>query len=196
MRIIAGEARGRRLAPVQSPRVRPTGDRVREAVFSLLLARFGLPGPQTGCVLDLYAGSGALGLEALSRGAARAHFVESDGAAAATVQANLERCGFTGRGRVTRARVGDVLAAGGRRLGPEPCQLIFLDPPYAADGELVASLALLEPPLLAADAVVVAEHDTRQTLPEMVGSLHLVHHRAWGGTAMSFYRPAAAASAA
>lgn len=190
MRIIAGEARGRRLAPVRGSQVRPTGDRVREALFSLLLARVGLPAGNT-VVLDLYAGSGALGLEALSRGAAQAHFVEVDAAAAAAVQENLDRCGFADRGRVYRTSAGAFLA-GSRVAG---CGLVFLDPPYAAAEDLMASLTALAPPLLAAAAVVVAEHPVRRPPPDVAGGLRLVQRRSWGDTGMSFYRPEAASNA-
>lgn len=193
MRIIAGEARGRRLAPVSGRQVRPTADRVREALFSLLLARAGLPGPDTAVVLDLYAGSGALGLEALSRGVAQAHFVEADAAAAATVQANLEKCGFAARGTVHRCSVRAFLA--GSRRGSAGCELVFMDPPYAAAEDLLASLTALAPPLLAPDAVVVAEHHTRQPPPDTAGCLRLVHRRSWRETAMSFYRLEAASNA-
>jgi len=193
MRIIAGEARGRRLTPVRGLQVRPTGDRVREALFSLLQARFGLPGPDTAVVLDLYAGSGALGLEALSRGAALAHFVEADAAAAGTVQANLDLCGFGARGRVHRSRVNAFLAA--PRSANLGCDLVFLDPPYAQEEDLAACLAALSPPLLATHGVVVAEHDARSSPPDAAGSLRLVHRRAWGHTAMSFYRLEAASKA-
>jgi 16S rRNA (guanine966-N2)-methyltransferase len=193
MRIIAGEARGRRLAPVRGQQVRPTGDKVREALFSILLARFQRPGPDTSVVLDLYAGSGALGLEALSRGADEAHFVEMDPAAAATVQANLDLCGFTARGRVHRSSANSFLATPRQRVSG--CDLVFLDPPYADLEALPACLAALSPPLLAADAVVVAEHDARHEPPQEIGCLHRVHGRIWGPTAMSFYRPAAASNA-
>ena len=192
MRIIAGEARGRRLAAVRGREVRPTGDRVREALFSLLLARAGLPDPETTVVLDLYAGSGALGLEALSRGAVEAHFVEVDVAAAATVQENQDTCGFADRGRVHRSSVSAFLARGAG--GPAGCELIFMDPPYAAAEGLIASLTTLALPLMAPDAVVVAEHQAKQQMPDAAGCLRLVHRRIWGDTAMSFYRPEAASS--
>src|SRR3712207_9222642 len=122
MRIIAGTARGIRLAPV--PRgVRPTSDRVRESVFNSLGQFF-----EGGCVLDLYAGTGALGIEALSRGCERAVFVERDGAALAAITENLRRTGFADRAEVIRGDVGrtlDRMVADGRQFN-----LIFADPPY------------------------------------------------------------------
>jgi 16S rRNA (guanine966-N2)-methyltransferase len=131
MRIIAGTFRGRRLVPPADARVRPTSDRVREAWMSILAAA--LPGAR---VLDLYAGSGALGLEALSRGAAAADFVELGRASLAALARNVEALGVADRARVHR---GDALRFA-ERLGPGAYDLAFADPPYAHDaaGRLVA----------------------------------------------------------
>ena len=154
VRVIAGSARGRRLVVPSGPDVRPTKDMVREAVFSALASRGALV---VDAVLDLYAGSGALGIEALSRGAAGALFVEADAAAAAVITQNLETIGFAGRGTVVRSDVGRFLAAPPPRAAP--FDLVFADPPYATDdAELGAVLgALLAPGLLAPDATVVVE---------------------------------------
>jgi 16S rRNA (guanine966-N2)-methyltransferase len=142
VRIIAGTARGTRLAPAPKG-VRPTSDRVRESVFNSLGQFF-----DGGNVLDLYAGTGALGIEALSRGSQRAVFVERDGRALAAIRENLQRTGFTDRAEVVRGDVGRVLdrmLTEGRVFN-----LIFADPPYriAATevGGLVSRLgALLAP---------------------------------------------------
>lgn len=126
MRIIAGEARGRRLAAPPGTRVRPTSDRVREAVFNSL---YSLGDPIPGAaVLDLFAGSGALGLEALSRGAAGARFVEADAAARRALDANIDSLGFRDRAEVVAADALDWL---GRDA--EPADVAFADPPYAFD---------------------------------------------------------------
>ncbi len=119
MRVIAGEYRGRRLKVPPGVRTRPTADRVRESLFSILGDIAGLR------VLDLFAGSGALGIEALSRGAASAVFVERDRAAAALVQANLDALGLADRGRVVRLDVLRWLEAG------SPVDVAFADPPYS-----------------------------------------------------------------
>ena len=111
---------------------RPTTDRVREALFNLLAARLDFAGLH---VLDLYAGSGALGLEALSRGAASALFVESDARAAAVITANIAALGVRGA-RVRRGPVSSVLAAG----ATEPVDLVLADPPYELDDEQVISM--------------------------------------------------------
>lgn len=122
MRIIAGEWRGRRLAAPEGMATRPTGDRVRETLFSMLASRLG--SFEQIRVADLYAGSGALGLEALSRGAAFACFVEQDARALAAIRANIEALGARDRTR--------VLARSAESLPPErPFDLIFADPPYS-----------------------------------------------------------------
>ncbi len=151
-RIIAGEAGGRRLTVPAGEAVRPTSDRVKESVFSALG-----PGRLVGArVLDLYAGSGALGLEALSRGAAEAILVDRDPAAARAIRANIETLGFGGRAVLRQSSVTTLLA------GPrpaEPFDLALLDPPYdtpAADVEAVLRL-LAEREWLTPDATVVVE---------------------------------------
>ena len=124
MRIVSGEFGGRRLVPPTDARVRPTSDRVREAWMSILAAA--LPGAR---VLDLYAGSGALGLEALSRGAATADFVELGRASLTALARNVEALGVADRVRIHR---GDALRFA-ERLGPGTYDLAFADPPYAHD---------------------------------------------------------------
>ena len=154
MRVIAGRFRGRRLVAPSGIDTRPTSDRVREALFSIL-------GPLDGAtVLDLYAGTGALGIEALSRGADSAVFVEQDPRAAKALLTNLETLGAGGD--VRRA---DVLAAlrDARRRG-ETYSLILCDPPYRLSPDLGASLSEALGPVLAAGARVVTESDRRHPL--------------------------------
>jgi 16S rRNA (guanine966-N2)-methyltransferase len=151
-RIVAGEAGGRRLSVPPGENVRPTSDRVKESVFSALG-----PGRLVGArVLDLYAGSGALGLEALSRGAASALLVERDAAAARAIRANIEGLGFADRAVLRTAAVGAVLG------GPppeEPFDLALLDPPYDTPApDLEADLRLLvDRAWVGPDATVVVE---------------------------------------
>lgn len=173
MRITGGRLAGRRLRAPRGSGVRPTADRVREALFAWL-------GECAGArVLDLYAGSGALGLEALSRGAASAVFVERSGPAAETLRANVQALGLAERSRVRRAPVRAALRALGR--ADARFDLVLLDPPYAS-GEAEAALrALLAAGLLAPGARVVLECDRRHPPGEVAG-LALAGERRYGET--------------
>jgi 16S rRNA (guanine966-N2)-methyltransferase len=153
-RIVAGTVGGRRLAVPPGEKTRPTSDRAREAMFGTLAALLDLTGAR---VLDLFAGSGAVGLEAVSRGAAAALLVESDARAAATARDNARALGMDGQVTVRRERVERVLAG-----PPEPYDLVFADPPYAlADPELAALLHRLTEGWLAPGAVLAVERSSR-----------------------------------
>lgn len=150
MRVVAGEARGRRLVTPEGDRTRPTSDRVREAIFNALWSRGLVDGAR---VLDLFAGSGALGIEALSRGASHATFVESDRSARRAIAANLAACGFVDRADVIGTTVERFLDELHRpeRVGEAPrYDLAFCDPPYAYDAwdgllaQLPAGFAVVE----------------------------------------------------
>lgn len=163
MRIVAGQWRARTIAAPPGSGTRPTSDRVREALFSSLAS---LLGPDLGGarVLDAFAGSGALGLEALSRGAAHATFAEKDRRAAATLRANIESLGA---GTIAQVLPADVLAAARRgRVPGGPFTLLFLDPPYRIDPAVIAGLlgALDDSGALEEDATAVWEHDARSAI--------------------------------
>ncbi|MFQ5764950.1 MAG: RsmD family RNA methyltransferase, partial [Rhodospirillales bacterium] len=130
MRVIAGTARGRRLDRPPGSGVRPTAMRAREALFSILHSALGPGGLAGRKVLDLFAGSGALGLEALSRGAAAAVFVEKDPVAIAVLRANAARCLLASRATIVEADAHAWLA---RPAAGAPCDLVLADPPYAGD---------------------------------------------------------------
>ncbi len=157
-RIIAGQARGRRLAVPAGTRTRPTSARAREGLFATITA---VHGPlERARVLDLYAGSGAVGLEALSRGAARVLFVESDPAAVRVIRANMTAVGLTG-GQLIAGTVGAVLHRG---PGGEPgFNVVVADPPYAAGDDEVAAMlaALLQGRWLAPGALLAVERASR-----------------------------------
>ncbi len=160
-RIVAGEAGGRRLSVPGGRGTRPTADRVREGLFATVAALRGtLDGAR---VLDLYAGSGAVGLEALSRGAEDVLLVESDPRAARVIKANIEALGLPGA-QLTADRVERVLARGpGGRGGQRPRDLVFADPPYAAPGTEVQRVlaALRDLGWLEPGALVIVERSTR-----------------------------------
>jgi 16S rRNA (guanine966-N2)-methyltransferase len=171
VRIVAGEYKGRRLRMPRGAPTRPTADRVREALFSML-------GDVTGArVLDLYAGSGALGIEALSRGAASAVFVERDARAAAAIQANLDTVGA--EAEVSRQ---DALAF--VRRDRRSYDLVFCDPPYDSGPRIAAPLAEGLPALLSTDARIVTESDKRNPL-EL--PFPLLRERTYGDTRIAIH---------
>jgi 16S rRNA (guanine966-N2)-methyltransferase len=178
VRIVAGESKGRRLAAPDGRETRPTPERVREALFSSL--GNAVPGA---AVLDLFAGSGALGLEALSRGAARAVFVERSRRALPVLRANIASLGCQDRCRVVP---GDALKALERlaRAGAA-FDVVFLDPPYAGDLLGLALAALAGSALLAAGAVIVAEHAASAPLALPAGLVERAR-RKYGDTAVTF----------
>jgi 16S rRNA (guanine966-N2)-methyltransferase len=183
-RIVAGAARGRRLLVPAGNGTRPTSDRVREALFSSLESTFGsFAGLR---VLDLYAGSGALGLEARSRGAAYALLVESHPAAVRAIRTNVAAVGLDCV-EVQAASVRRVLAT----PPDEPFDLVLADPPYAmSDGELAAVLGALTGGWLATDAVVVVERPRRGEPVHWPHGLVADRDRRYGETTLWYGRPA------
>lgn len=183
MRVNAGTARSVPLVAPAGSQTRPTADRLKGAIFNAL----GDSGC-TGAVLDLFAGSGSLGIEALSRGAATCVFVDEAGAAARAIQANLEKTRLASQARTVTRDVFRFLAAGQAAPLPEaPFALILVDPPYALDG-IAEVLALAgAPPFAGPDTVLVLEHADRATPPEQAGSLHQVKSRVHGDSGFTIY---------
>ncbi len=178
MRIIGGDNRGRRLACPRGVATRPTSDRVKEAIFSILRDRI-----QDAVVLDLYAGTGALGLEALSRGAARAVFVERSAQAVQALRKNIQACGFEDRAQAVRASVLPYLRSA--RL-PDRVDLVFIDPPYGGrDGALTLQALTCHTEHLAGGTIVLehAAGDEPTAVPE---GLAVADARKWGDTAVTF----------
>lgn len=180
MRVIAGEHRGRRLTAVPGKGTRPTTDKVKESIFNMIGPYF-----DGGWALDLYAGTGSLGIEALSRGAERAVFVERDARAFSVVQQNVSACRLDNQAELYKNdanRALRVLAKRGLAF-----DLVFLDPPYAHQNITGEMELMQELKLLADGAWIVAEHDVDITLPEAVG--HCVQHRAaiYGDTAVTLF---------
>jgi 16S rRNA (guanine966-N2)-methyltransferase len=186
-RVIAGTARSVRLeAPGEG--TRPLGDRVKQTLFAILD-----PDLRGATFLDLFAGSGAAGIEALSRGAAHATFVERDATAIGTIKANLQRTGLADRATVTRSEVLAWLRDPARAAEPRH-GVVLLDPPYEDRAALAAALDALGP-LLTPTARVVAKHFWRDAPPARVGLLASDRERRFGETALTFYGPAATTAA-
>lgn len=192
VRIVGGSLGGRILRAPGGAATRPTSEKVREAMFNILGNILGSPlGSIAGDrVLDLFAGSGALGIEALSRGAAHATFVDSARPALLAIRGNLRELGLEDRASVV---AGDAVASVARHQPEAPWRIVFVDPPYRSDLATRAVLALPSE-RLAADAVVVIEHDRRNTPPDTLGSLLRTDQRRYGDTLISFFaRPGAPA---
>jgi 16S rRNA (guanine966-N2)-methyltransferase len=182
VRIVGGSLSGRVLRAPAGSATRPTSEKVREALFNILENRVG---SLEGChVLDLFAGSGALGIEALSRGAAHATFVDAGKPALAAIRANLAELGIAG----DRALVvgGDAVAAAARLVPAAPWRLVFVDPPYKSD---LASRAVLALPVanLIPGGTIVIEHDRHNAPPDPLGTLLRTDQRRYGDTLISFY---------
>jgi 16S rRNA (guanine966-N2)-methyltransferase len=196
-RVIAGSAAGRRLA-APGPGTRPLSDRVKQTLFAILEPR--LPGSR---FLDLCAGSGAGGIEALSRGAGLAVMVEQDGRTCRTIAENLAHTGLDGPAAIViRAEAGAWLASSAGPAGRRPASgasggpfdLVLVDPPYDQPELLESLLATLGGPaaerLLAADPIVVAKHFWRAAPPARIGLLRSTRERRFGETTLTFYRRA------
>ena len=180
MRVIAGSHRGRRLSGPQGTVQRPTSDKVREALFSILGAQ--VPGSR---FLDLYAGTGAVGIEALSRGASTVTFVESDPKALQLLQKNLRTCQLLDRAQV---RVGQAAAFLERKdWWGDPYDVLFADPPYAALDELDILIHAWRPGLLSEHATMIIEQDSRTELPASIDHAALIRRYVYGDTALYLY---------
>ena len=179
MRIIAGEMRSRKLKAPEGMDTRPTADRVKEALFSILLNR--LPGAR---VLDLYGGSGALALEALSRGAANAVIVDLSAKACQAIQENIDTLGCRDRARLLRMK--DTAALAALQKQGDVFDLIFLDPPYRMDTAPICA-AIVEMGLLRQGGTVIVEH-SRETPPKVQPPLRMTDHREYGVAGLSFYQ--------
>lgn len=188
MRVIAGALKGRRLAAPDWEGLRPTSDKLRGTLFNILAPRV-----RGARVLDGYAGTGAVGIEALSRGAAHVTFVERDPRAARLIAANLAHCGVADRHAIIRVGFASVRGA----LPAGDFDLVFLDPPYGA-AELGAALetaaalggpatAASDAPVVRPDALLIVEHARRDPAPEAAGVLRRTRTVESGDSALSFY---------
>ena len=178
MRAITGTARGRRLKTLEGSDVRPTTDRVKEAIFSVI--QFDLEGRR---LLDLFAGSGQMGIEALSRGAKEAVFVDSAAASVAVVRENLKTCGLQKAAVVVQ---GDALAYLRPRAGRAEFDIAFLDPPYGKGvlQSVLPDVASVMKPI----GVIICECPTDEALPPQIGAFAIDREYRYGKIKVTFYR--------
>jgi len=191
LRIIGGTAKGRRLqTPPKSPAgpsggllIRPTADRAREALFSIIGNEV-----EGAAVLDLFAGTGALGLEALSRGAQSAVFVDKSVQSTDLIKKNIELCGFSDKSFIIKRDLAKSLSSLERLLPGKEFSMIFIDPPYRKALCLKILEELSSGNILVSSGLVVAEDDSGNELPESIGSLVLSDRRKYGDTGFWLYR--------
>lgn len=187
MRIIAGKYRGRNLKSPPSLEVRPTSDRLRETLFNVIAPRI-----EGARFLDLCAGSGAVGIEALSRGAAHITFVDRSRKMFALIDANLELCKIPKEERqIVQAEAADFLRQAVRQASrgkSEPWDIVFFDPPYATDYlQVLNSLDIDTPGLLTESGLIIVEHHHKKELPDELGNLHRSRVLKQGDSSLSFY---------
>ncbi|GBC62897.1 16S rRNA (guanine(966)-N(2))-methyltransferase R smD [Desulfonema ishimotonii] len=181
MRIIGGKFRGRKLHPIRGMTIRPTSDRLRETLFNILSDRV-----RDAVVLDIFAGTGALGLEALSRGAGSAVFIDKYGGALTAIARNIGACSAEAQTRVIRWDVSKNL--GCIRSHQPPFDLVFMDPPYDRNLIMPALTRLGGAGALAPAALIVVEHTPAEPVPEDLPGFSLADQRKYGKTLVSFLK--------
>ena len=179
LRVIGGKLRGRKLCSLRGAEIRPTADRHREAIFNILAGR-----NQDAVVLDLYAGTGALGIEALSRGAKYAVFIDHQKDAISIIARNLKLCRFEDRSKIIQWDIAKNLNC--IRAGDQKFDLIFMDPPCQKNLVGPALLHLQQVKALAGDARIVVEHSPDETIPPDFYTFEILDQRKYGKTLVSF----------
>lgn len=182
MRIISGSAKGRKLRQFKGKSIRPTTDKVREALFSSLISRLGSFDDLT--ILDLFAGTGALSLEALSRGASRAVLVEQSSQSVEIIADNIQTCQMKDRAIVYQEPVSTFV---GKPSPQGPFDLIFLDPPYNQNLIIPTLNGIVQNGLLATQGIICIESAKEDTIPSELPGILLLSRREYGSTAVSFY---------
>ncbi|MFY9177567.1 MAG: 16S rRNA (guanine(966)-N(2))-methyltransferase RsmD [Caldicoprobacterales bacterium] len=181
MRIIAGRSKGRILESIKGRNTRPTSDKVKEALFNIIQGRI----PES-IVLDIFAGTGNLGLESLSRGANRAIFIDNDIKAVKTIKRNCYNLGYEKQSEIYR----NDAARGLTELSKRDIlfDIIFMDPPYGRGYEEPLLQLIYDLNILHNDGIIVIEHDSKTVLPIRIAGLYCYDSRKYGGTGVSFYR--------
>ena len=182
MRVVGGIKKGRRLASFTGRSIRPTSDKVREAVFNILPRDFPFKK-----VLDLFAGTGAMGIEALSRGAGDAVFVDNDRVSIGVIKKNIEACGLESAARIIKKDALDAIRSLSKR--GEKFDLIFIDPPYESALVEKSIRAVDEEGILSADGFLVAETSKRAPVSLELSNLERVDERSYGDTLVYFFVP-------
>jgi 16S rRNA (guanine(966)-N(2))-methyltransferase RsmD len=178
MRIIAGSQKGRRLLSGPGRNLRPTSGRVKEALFSILGERV-----VGASLLDLFAGTGAIGLEALSRGATHVTFVESDASTLRILRANLERCRLDVETEIRSCPASTFL----RERRDRPFDIVFVDPPYRQDSAADVLPSLERSVMIAPGSLVILEHPTKRAIPSQIGRLDRMRQYRYGDTSLSLF---------
>ena len=179
LRVIAGELKGRRLVSAKGMRVRPTSDRTKEAVFSILFGRI-----QNTVVLDLFSGTGALAIEAISRGAASAVLIDFHDKSLSVIRQNIQTCGLAHRAVAIKWKIEKELTC--IEGHDPPFDLVFMDPPYDKELVLPTLENLAKSRSLAPGAWIVIEHAASDPLPEVISSFSVEDQRRYGKTLVSF----------
>lgn len=182
MRVIAGLAKGRKLFAPKGMSVRPTSDMVKESLFNIIRDRI-----EGATFLDLFAGSGAIGIEALSRGAGAATFIDSDPTSITVINKNLELTGLSPKAKVIRSDAIDFLSKG--QFAGGPFQLIFLDPPYKIDPDMLNSIfiGLLSKHFFSGGSLIIFEHSLKRDLESLPADLGEPMTKRYGDKALSFF---------
>jgi len=179
LRIIGGDLKGKKLHSVRGPLIRPTADRLRESIFDILFLRV-----QGAIVLDLFAGSGALGIEALSRGAASAVFIDKHQSALSVIERNIRSCVFDDRTKIIQWNILKNLNC--IKLTRPAFDLVFMDPPYHRDSIKPALFNLHRSGSLAKEACIIIEHTPSEPVPKDYVEFEIVDQRRYGKTIISF----------
>jgi len=182
LRIISGSAKGRKLRQFKGQHIRPTADRVREAIFSSLTSRLGSFDDLT--ILDLFAGTGALSLEALSRGASLAILVDRSAQSAEIIAENIQTCGMKDRAVMLKVPVSNFVD---KPSSHGPFDLIFLDPPYNQNFIVPTLNEIVKNGLLSRQGILCIESAREDPIPNDLAGLELLSRREYGSTAVSFY---------
>ncbi len=181
VRVVSGSAKGRPLKSVPGSGTRPTTDKVKEAVFSMIGPYF-----EGGAVLDLFAGTGGLGIEALSRGMESAVFVDMEPKSIDTIRANLKATNLEAKAQVYRNEAGRALSALEKR--GRVFDLVFLDPPYRLKHGDELMLSMVEKGMLQEDAIIVLEHESNYAYPEDIPGFYRLRQAVYGETTISIYQ--------